>query len=221
MGALRLGKRATLITRPKSRPKVEYRLDLEWSRFDDAHLVEDIPLDIVEMKRTPQSPSGSEVIINDLAFAWRPEDVSRLARAMLLLADPFGGSDWIYPAINRSKFAHVVARAGKGYFADCDYHFLVSTIDSSGKGSAEVSNASGDIQFRANHRSLGHGKENPKYQTPAITFELWEFALDGKRFSTRNVRITSYGNGLKNWGGNVYHRGLPSCSCTEIRVMTG
>src|SRR5205085_1027470 len=97
LGALRLGRRATLITRPKSKPNVEYRLDINWSQFDRAHLVEDIPLDVVESKRARGGEKGSEVIIRDVTFAWRTEDVRRLARAMLLLADPFGGSIGFIP----------------------------------------------------------------------------------------------------------------------------
>ncbi|HEX7861124.1 MAG TPA: ATP-binding protein [Verrucomicrobiae bacterium] len=208
LGALRLGKKATLITRPRSRPKFEYRLDLDWSRFDKAHLVEDIPLDIIESKRSEQSRSGSEVIVEDITFAWRSEDVRRLARAMLLLADPFGGSIGFKPRLETEEFAHVVERAGKGYFADCDYH-LLATIDSNGYGSAQVLNAAGQVLFRASHGALAEGKENSRYQAPPLTFELWEFVLDGKRFSTRSVRISELRKWLGEFGGvHVYHRGI-------------
>src|SRR5689334_24350988 len=63
LGALRLGRRATLITRPKSKPTKEYRLELDWDHFDKADLVEEIPLEVVEHKRSRGAEQGSEVII--------------------------------------------------------------------------------------------------------------------------------------------------------------
>jgi signal transduction histidine kinase len=208
LGAIRLGRRATLITRPKSQPNLEYRLKIDWEKFDRAQLVEEIVLDVTESKRPRDTQKGSEILIEDVTFAWRPEDVRRLARAMLLLADPFGEPIGFKPSLETKEFAEVVQRAGKGYFSDCDYH-LRASVDASGHGSAEVVTASDEVMFRVTHRGLGDSKEHPPYRTPPLSFELWEFTLDGKRFSTRNVGITELKKWLGEFGGvHVYHRGI-------------
>jgi len=208
LGALRLGRRATLVTRPKERTDVEYRLQIDWDKFDHAQLVEEIELDVTESSRTRGAKPGTEILIEKVALAWRPEDVRRLARAMLLLADPFGSQIGFQPSLETKEFAEVVSRAGKGYFSDCDYH-LTAKVDSSGHGSAEVINAAGEVLFHVTHRNLVEDDQHSPYRTPPVSFEMWEFTLDGKRFSTRNVGITELRKWLGEFGGvHVYHRGI-------------
>ncbi|HWX18480.1 MAG TPA: ATP-binding protein [Candidatus Binatia bacterium] len=208
LGALRLGRGASLVTRPKAKPNIEYCLQIDWDKFDRAQLVEQIELEVTERKRTRGAGKGTEIVIEHVTFAWRPDDVRRLARAMVLLADPFGEKIGFQPTLETKEFAEVVQRAGKGYFSDCDYH-VRAKVDSAGHGSAEVTNAAGHVLFHVPHRKLADDEQHSPYRTPPVTFELWEFALDGKRFSTRNVGITELRKWLGEFGGvHVYHRGI-------------
>ena len=208
LGALRLGRRATLVTRPSGRPNVEYSLQIDWGKFERAQLVEEIELEVTERERAPGAGKGTEVVIEELALAWRLEDVRRLARAMVLLADPFGAQIGFQPTLETREYAEVVQLAGKGYFSDCDFH-LRAQVDSSGQGSAEVKNPAGQVLFRAAHGNLVGDDHRSPYKTPPVTFELWEFVLDGKRFSTRNVGITELRKWLGEFGGvHIYHRGI-------------
>ncbi|MBI5384998.1 MAG: ATP-binding protein [Verrucomicrobia bacterium] len=208
LGALRLGRRATLISRPKAQPSVEYHVKLDWKEFDTAQLVEEIQLEVQEQRRPSGAGKGTEVLIEEVTFAWRPEDVKRLARSLLLLADPFGSPLGFKPSLETEEYADIVKRAGDGFFADCDYR-LSAKVDSSGRGSAEVLNASGDILFKADHRELRKDDERPAYNTPPLSFDLWEFLLEGRRFSTRNVKLPEAKKWLKEFGGvHFYYRGV-------------
>ena len=44
LAALRLANVAALTTRPRLEPGVEYQMELDWRRFDEARLVEDVPV---------------------------------------------------------------------------------------------------------------------------------------------------------------------------------
>ena len=55
-------------------------------------MVEDVPVEVQEWRVDP-TECGTEIVIANLRHRWTRPEVKRLARALLLLADPFGGAD--------------------------------------------------------------------------------------------------------------------------------
>src|SRR5437016_545059 len=66
LAALRMGTRATLTTRPRVDPAVEYSLAIDWTKFDGVAIVDDVPLSIRHKDALPKSKSGTTIAIDDL-----------------------------------------------------------------------------------------------------------------------------------------------------------
>jgi len=208
LAALRLGGKALLVTRPKEKPEKEYSVSLDWKAFDEAQLVEQVELNIEEHARKRATPSGTEVLVEDLPFAWKPGDVKRLARALLLLTDPFENSGGFRAKLKADEFSEIARRARQGYWSDCDWH-LVASVGVDGKAKAQVCNSAGDVVFQADHETVTDDQTKKSYNTPPLTFELWEFLLDRKRFSTKTAKFDDVKNWLSVFGGvYLYHRGV-------------
>jgi hypothetical protein len=89
LAALRLGREVTLLTRPHSDRRTQYRLELDWDAFDAAATVEDVVVDIIREPRLRSSKDGTQIEIRHLRNRLGRMEVKRLARALILLADPF------------------------------------------------------------------------------------------------------------------------------------
>ena len=146
-------------------------------------------------------------MIEDVQLAWKPGDVRRLARSLLLLTDPFEDAHGFRAKLESEEFAEIAKRARGGFFQDCDYH-LVACVGPGGRGDARVLTAAGEELFRAEHGQLAD-PGRPAYQVPPLTFELWEFLLDAKRFSTKTAKLPDVKKWLDAFGGvRLYHRGV-------------
>jgi signal transduction histidine kinase len=208
LGALRLGHSATLVTRPKHEPGVQYRVEIDWKAFERATIVEDVDLSIVTEDAPVGASHGTDVVISDLPTVWRHADLHRLARAVLLLRDPFSEDRTFQAALKTPEFAGIERLARAGYFAECDFH-LVAEVDSEGRASAEVKSAGGKVLFKAAHSAVSDGKGHPVYSTPAASFELWEFNLSSKSFSNKQTTLKAVREWIGEFGGvRLYHRGV-------------
>lgn len=210
LGALRLGRKVEMTTRPKSEPGVQYRVEIDWSAFDHAKVVEDVELS-VEREKAPKGKShGTEILITQLPASWRESDIKRLARAILLLRDPFTKDQSFHATLKADEFAELEKLAREGYFTECEFH-LVAKLDEEGRATAEVRTAGGKRLFAAKHANISTDKENPIYKMPPLTFELWEFKLSGELFAA-SMKQTVFA-ALKKWlaqfgGVRLYHRGV-------------
>ena len=94
LAALRMGSRALLTTRPRTSRDDEYRLLIDWSRFDATDLVDDVDLNIEHGTTSRDAGNGTEVgteiRIQGVRKRIQRMEVKRLARELILLADPFG-----------------------------------------------------------------------------------------------------------------------------------
>src|SRR5262249_26795018 len=121
LAALRLGHAAQLTTRSASEPKLEHRLDIDWNAFDRAKVVDEVPLQIQTFGRKAKSHDGTVIEINNLRTHLNKADVKRLARALVLLADPFGddkstgGVTDFRPVLKVPEFADLEKLVARGY----------------------------------------------------------------------------------------------------------
>ena len=207
LGALRLGRSVKLITRPKDQPGVQHSIEIDWAAFELAKVVEDVELIIkTEDSLTIGPLSGTEIEISDLPTAWRKADYRRLARAILLLRDPFSDDKSFQATLKAEEFVEMERLAHAGYFSECDF-YLSASVDAEGKASAELKSAGGKVLFSAGHSKISDRKGNPIYSTPELSFELWEFNLSGKGFSSPQVKLAAVRKWLEEFGGvRLYHR---------------
>jgi len=210
LGALRLGRKVDMITRPKSEPGIQYRVEIDWSAFDHVKVVEDVEL-AVEREKAPMGTShGTEILISQLPTPWRESDIKRLARAILLLRDPFAKDQTFQATLKAEEFAELEQLAHEGYFTECEFH-LIAKLDDEGRASAEVRAAGGKRLFAAKHADISNEKDNPIYKMPPLTFELWEFKLSGEWFaaSMKQTTLAALKKWLDQFGGvRLYHRGV-------------
>jgi len=202
LAALRQGSQVTLKTRPKNEPGVEYSLTINWRDFEQAYVVEDISFDV--RKSSTEQGQGTDIIIRDLSIKFGRREVKRLARELLLLADPFDNHVAFRPRLIAPEFVDLEKQVNEAYFEDAELH-LKAHLNTDGIAEASVLDWKGSLLFHADHHELS--KE--AYRTAPAEFELWVFLLNPQNFSAKKA---SFGD-VRDWlaeVGNVhlYHRGL-------------
>lgn len=209
LAALRMGLSATLVSRPRADPKHQFRLTINWRDYDEAALVEDVILIIQEEPHPEKSQPGTEITLEHLRCDITRMDVKRLARSLLLLADPFGESpEGFRPVLRAPEFADLEALVENRYFKDAEYH-LIARVDKSGKAHAAVTDWRGEELFSAGHGDLSKGRQEEVYKCPPAEFDLWVFILNQYIFSTRSSSLQEVKTWLQTFGGvHLYQNGL-------------
>ena len=201
LGALRMGDEALLATQSADEPGINYSIDLRWSDFASADVVEDVELNIRRAASEPRA--GTRIDISGLRMATDEREVRRLGRELLLLADPFGDPAGFKLKLIASQFKEIEDLVRTAYFDDCEYR-LVASLDQNGCGSAKVFDRSGSVRWT----SVRDDFTEP-YHAPVVTFELWVFLLRASSFVGRSATVSEIRRWLEHVGGvHLYHRGL-------------
>lgn len=201
LGALRMGENVVLETRPRNEPGVEYSLCINWSDFESTDVVENVPLFVNQI--SSHKPPGTRISIGNLKPTADKQVVTRLARELLLLANPFVDIEGFRPNLIAPEFEHLEERVRSAYFDDCEFK-LTAHLDRGGDVRAVIRDRSG----RARWESAGKHFNSP-YLTVPGKFDLWVFLLRGRSFSGRSATMTEVRNWLRHVGGvHLYHRGL-------------
>ena len=209
LAALRLGLRALLATCPRTEATREYHLLIDWRDFERVDVVEDVDLTIEASKREKGKTQGTEISVEDLGSHITRADVKRLARELILLADPFGDTpEGFKPALVAPEFADLEALVKNRYFTDAEYH-LQTSVDERGFARASVLDWKGQELFRAKHDDLTEAQSGQPYRCPKLEFDLWVFILDAETFSTRRSSMGEVRAWLTSFGGvHIYENGL-------------
>ncbi|MHC4180437.1 MAG: ATP-binding protein, partial [Planctomycetota bacterium] len=201
LAALRLGTTCCLTTRPRRQRSAEYRLDIDWQKFENARTVEEVELDIQRTRRVARKSAGTEIRLSGLRTRVARMDVTRLARGILLLADPFKDSPTGFnPQLKAPEFKDLEALVRKRYFDDAEFH-LVAELDDQGRAKAAVKDYRGQTLFEGGHVDLCGKAAEPLYECPAARFDLWAFILDKKTFGSRSTTVGEVQQWLGHFGG--------------------
>jgi signal transduction histidine kinase len=202
LAALRLGEQVTLNTVPVDEPNTSYSLNIDWEAFARAEVVEDVSF---EVERSDANNNlGTEIIINNTKTPLNTYAVQRLARELILLADPFENRFGFYPRLIAPEFKEYEELVNNAYFEDAEFH-LRAELDDNGRANAWLYDWKGNLLFDVSHSHL----RESQYQAPAAQFDLWVFILDAQTFSTRKSSVGEVRNWLRSFGGvHLYHRGL-------------
>ena len=211
LAALRLGQIAELLTWRSDAPKLAHRLLIEWARFDRARTVEDVALHIEDIPRPPEArgKSGTRLTLRDLRSKLTRNDVKRLARALVLLADPFTDSPEAFrPTLVSDVFEDLSDLVDNKYFDASDFH-LRAWLDEHGEISAELSFKSAKGRETIRHSGEDVSPKGVTYRCPAVELEVWTFLLKpglGDGNIGHRVNIERW---LENFGGvHIYENGL-------------
>lgn len=209
LAALRMGTRALMTTRPCAEQDNEHGLLIDWKEFDAADLVEDIELTVETSRRERGAESGTQIRIEELRTGFGRMSVKRLARELVLLADPFGDDpEGFRPGLSIAEYADLEALVRGRYFRDAAYH-LRAEVDARGLASAWVKDWRGENLFAAGHSEVSVHRGRKHYGSPAATFNLWVFILDRDTFSARGSTVADVRNWLREFGGgHFYYNGL-------------
>lgn len=206
LAALRMGQTTSLVTYPRNDPQREYQLSIDWAKFDAAAVVEEVTLNLISRSRTNQLQHGSVITISDIRLPLARTDVKRLARGILLLADPFGDDVvGFHPVLKAPEFRDLEKLVQGKYFNDAEFHLTV-TVDEAGQANAVITDYRGQKLFSAEHHELSR---ESKYGCPPAQFDLWVFILSSQTFSARPTSIEEVRTWLREFGGvHLYMNGL-------------
>ena len=209
LAALRLGRNARMTTRPRAEPSAQYSVDIDWQSFDSHKLVSDIGIPIMEADRPPNTVPGTDIAVTGLKRSIGRMEVKRLARALILLADPFDEDPAGFsPRLLTPEFADLERIVANRYFTQADYH-LIAELDEHGNATARVVDWRDRELFSGSHAEIATRDQSPQYDCPPATFELWAFILSSTNFATRPVTIGEVRDWLNNFGGvHLYVNGL-------------
>ncbi|MEH2455821.1 sensor histidine kinase [Nostoc sp.] len=204
LAALQMGSQVLLKTRPKHEPGVEYSLTINWDDFQEADVVEDVPFDV--QKGSTNQRHGTDIIVGNLKNIFNKCDIQRLARELLLLADPFDNHAGFRLKLIATEFSEIEKQVNNAYFDDAEYH-LQASINELGIAEVSLLDWQNNVIFQAKHSDISQ----KLYKTPATEFKLWVFLLNPQSFSARKTSISV--TQVREWlvqVGNVrlYHRGL-------------
>lgn len=209
LAALRMGSAAMLTTHPRTEKDSRYDLLIDWKDFEDVEHVDEVMLRIEQSRRSRGIKSGTEIHLEDLKIRIGRLVVKRLARELILLADPFGDDpEGFKPILNAPEFTDLEAVVQKRYFGDAEYH-LIADLDADGRAKASVVDWRGQELFSANHHELSTSRKNKLYRCSTARFDLWVFILNQTTFSTRASTLGEVRTWLQEFGGvHLYHNGL-------------
>ncbi len=209
LAALRMGSNVQLKCRPLKNPTCEYQLSINWEEYEKADLVDDVLLSITQNKAAKEKGPGTEIVIENLRWSISGTEVRNLARALILLADPFEDNpEGFYPVLKTPEFGDLEKLVSNRYYNDAEYH-LMAELDINGRASATVFDFRGETLFRTEHEILKRNNNGSPYNCPPSKFDLWVFILNRVTFSTRSSTLSEVRNWLKEIGGvHLYQNGL-------------
>ena len=200
LAALRLGRKATLVSRPKGQSGTEYRITIDWDKVEQGATVEQEYFDITSTPTT--KGKGTEIILEAIPKALPRDEIPKLSKSLILLSDPFDNEAGFYASVESNLFKDLSGVAKKTYFADADFH-LRASVDSKGRPTAEVLDWQDKVLFLSKPGDF----KGKRYMTPPATFDLWNFKLGGQSFSSKNTPAPVLREWLNVVGGvHLYHR---------------
>lgn len=206
LAALRMGGGVDLVTRPRLDSKT-YNVHIDWNKFNKKKIVEDVELNIKTNIKKKES-KGTTITIDKLGKQIGRMDVKRLARSLILLADPFGiNPDGFQPKLEVQEYKDLEKLVSQRYLEEADFH-LIANVGKNGKVKAKVTDWKGKILFKCGHEEVA-GKKRKKYICPVAQFDLWIFIKNKESFSLKTISISQVTEWLDQFGGiHLYDNGL-------------
>jgi signal transduction histidine kinase len=209
LAALRMGSRTWLTTRPKAMPGTEYSLLIDWDAYTAVDMVDDVALELQKSNCDPTAKPGTKIRVEKVRSKIGRQEAKRLARELILLADPFGDDlAGFRPVLKAPEFSDLEALVRERYFEEADYH-LVAHVRDDGTAAAQVLDWRGKPVHSGEHADIAPHPQRLAYVCPPLRFELWSFLLGKGRFGAKTVPVGDVRGWLQEFGGvHIYQNGL-------------
>ena len=170
---------------------------------------------------------GTKIVVGNLNVKIGKREINRLARELLLLADPFDTNVSFRPKLLGTGFTDIEKQVNKQFFDDAEF-VLKASLDEHGYASAQLVDWKGSTVAIASHSDISKHRHNleisersqdnanlstdsPYQKSVPANFELWIFQLNPQSFSAKNREDNS--RQIRRWlaavgGVHLYHRGL-------------
>lgn len=204
LAALRLGREARMFSQPGDGGR--YQVVLDWDRFDSAATVDEVDIPITRATAT-DGGTGTRIELARLPGPIGRISARNLARALVLLADPFGDEPGSFtPVLHSQEYGDLAKQVKHRYFDQAEYH-LEATL-SGGELRAAVSDWQGRVLWSTDG-GVTTPKGDSRYDAPDATLDFWVFILNQDTFTGRNVQLSAVRDWLRTFGGvHVYVNGL-------------
>ena len=225
LAALRLGSDVELTTRPKNAPNIEYSVSICWNEFNNVDSVEKV--NFSPTVKPTETGHGTKIVVSNLNVKIGKREINRLARELLLLADPFDTNVSFRPKLLGTGFTDIEKQVNEQFFDDAEF-VLKASLDEHGYASAQLVDWKGSTVAIASHSDISKHRQNleisersqdnanlstdsPYQKSVPANFELWIFQLNPQSFSAKNREDNS--RQIRRWlaavgGVHLYHRGL-------------
>lgn len=204
LAALRLGHQARMVSRPGD--GMQYEVTLDWDMFDAAATVDEVEVNITRSAAVTDR-TGTRIELSRLREGVGRVAARNLARALVLLADPFGDQpDGFSPVLHSQEYADLANLVSQRYFDQAEFHLRAELR--SGFVSATVSDWQGGVLWSSAPGEIAQ-KGSLTYAAPDATLDFWVFILKQDVFTGRNIQISAVRDWLSSFGGvHIYVNGL-------------
>ncbi len=183
IAALRIGRKATVVTRPESEPGIQYSIEFNWDAIDRAKSLGKVKLSI--NRSVTDAEAGTEIEITRLRVGLGIDEVRTLAERLALLQGPFDRARDFKVNVAHPRYIGLISETGKKFLDDADFK-VKARLFKNGKTSYKL------FDWRGKEIASGAGAR-PLYAAPAATFEFWLFNMDGASFSARPRQMSVTG----------------------------
>jgi len=205
IAALRAGSHVAMVTM-KEGDQFATEIEIDWSRYDEAKVVEDVNLDI---KRTQKESPGTSIIISGLTKAITKAEVDRLGRSIVLLTSPFEEGSEFKVELTAKEFPDLEKRVRNSYLDEAEF-VLSADLSSDGTAKAVVKDWKGQELYSADSDDwgvVGKPESSKLYFAPPSRFELYVYILRRENFTGRGATISEVRSWLNTVGGvHFYHK---------------
>lgn len=209
LAAIRLGTRVEVTTRHISDPSTQYSFTIEWKSYDNVDVMDRVTFEVYEEQSVVDASSGTEIMILNLTASLGRREVKKLARELVLLADPFElDPKGFKPKLTSPAFRDLQKMVRQRYFDNSEFVLKARLLDD-GYAQAVVTDFKGQALFVAEHSDLRPKEPLIPYRCPPSEFDLWVYLLQSARFVSRTATL----GGVKEWldvfgGVHVYQNGV-------------
>jgi signal transduction histidine kinase len=218
LAALRQGHVAEMTTWPRTRrgartTRTGHTVTLNWAEFDEAETVDEVAVDINTIRAEQPVECGTEIVVQNLRARWTRPEVKRLARALLLLGDPFGSAANTFEVeLVCPEHPDLESLVAGSYF-DYSYYSILARLDENGQASLRLQDNRLGIDDAVGHDEIAGAlsKETGAYSAVPAEFELHGFLRSSEALQGMGSAATL--EGLRAWldaygGVHIFHRGL-------------
>lgn len=206
LSALRMGRKVTVVSRPRKPRGTELHLVIDWARFDRSRTPNEVPLTLRTATVPRRTHPGTTIRIDGIERRMEASEIERLNRGALLVANPFEAAKEPFavtitvdppPRRMLPKVPDLMKSAA---------YILEGATAEDGTMSASLRDANEQLLASATHEDLEqrfkrYGMDAPAQARMPARFKLWIFLLVTSEFPGGIKDLNAVRGLLQEFGG--------------------